>query len=544
MNCILPKRIIKSGGKIVEIENILREKALQIGLNERCTTECKNGFLILDFGTELSGGVRILTYKVVSNGKVRLRFGESVSETCAEIGEKNATNDHSLRDFCVELKNFSDMTFGQTGFRFLRIDFPQDANISIKSIVAASDTDERMLEGSFSCSDETLNKVWDTAANTLRLCLKNGYLWDGIKRDRLVWIGDIYPEAKTAYCMFQNIPEIKNSLIFCRDQTEKGTWMNNIPMYSVWWLYVLCEYYDHTQDKDFVKENLPFIEQIISDVDFCVDKNGETRFPMNFIDWPSHYEEKENEGEEDVIKRYDELAGTNYLIRLVFNKLADLLKIVGADAEKLNEISQRLEKKKYSVKRYKQIAALGVLIGEDVEHNESLIVEGGTKGLTTFLNYFIFKALAKCGRQEDALQMIRSYYGKMIEFGATTFWEDFDVEWTENAFKIDELPKAGKKDIHGDFGRFCYEGFRHSLCHGWSSGVLAYMMEHILGLQSEGNDNTKYMLSPKLCDLEWVQGSYPTPYGIIKIKVTKDVSGNLIFEKEVPESVKLKVSQI
>ena len=298
------------------------------------------------------------------------------------------------------------------------------------------------------------------------------------------------------------------------------------------------------QDKDFVKENLPFIEQIISDVDFCVDKNGETRFPMNFIDWPSHYEEKENEGEEDVIKRYDELAGTNYLIRLVFNKLADLLKIVGADAEKLNEISQRLEKKKYSVKRYKQIAALGVLIGEDVEHNESLIVEGGTKGLTTFLNYFIFKALAKCGRQEDALQMIRSYYGKMIEFGATTFWEDFDVEWTENAFKIDELPKEGKKDIHGDFGRFCYEGFRHSLCHGWSSGVLAYMMEHILGLQSEGNDNTKYMLSPKLCDLEWVQGSYPTPYGIIKIKVTKDVSGNLIFEKEVPESVKLKVSQI
>ena len=264
----------------------------------------------------MSGGVRILTYKVVSNGKVRLRFGESVSETCAEIGEKNATNDHSLRDFCVELKNFSDMTFGQTGFRFLKIDFPQDANISIKSIVAASDTDERMLEGSFSCSDETLNKVWDTAANTLRLCLKNGYLWDGIKRDRLVWIGDIYPEAKTAYCMFQNIPEIKNSLIFCRDQTEKGTWMNNIPMYSVWWLYVLCEYYDHTQDKDFVKENLPFIEQIISDVDFCVDKNGETRFPMNFIDWPSHYEEKENEGEEDVIKRYDELAGTNYLIRL------------------------------------------------------------------------------------------------------------------------------------------------------------------------------------------------------------------------------------
>lgn len=539
MNYIFPKRIIKSSGKIVECENLLREKSLQIGLNERCTTECENGFLILDFGTEISGGARILTYKVGSNGKVRLRFGESVSETCAELGEKNATNDHSLRDFYVELRNFSDMTFGQTGFRFLRIDFPPNNNFSIKSIVAASDTEERVIEGSFSCNDETLNKVWNTAANTLRLCLKNGYLWDGIKRDRLVWIGDIYPEAKAAYCMFQNISEIKNSLIFCREQTEKGTWMNNIPQYSVWWLYVLCEYYAHTQDKEFIKENLSFIEQIVSEVDCCVDENGDTHFPMNFIDWSSHYEEKEIEDEEDAVKRYDELAGTNYLIRLVFNKLAGLLKIIGNDAEKLNEISKRLEKKKYSVKRYKQIAALGILIGEDIEHNKSIIIEGGAKGLTTFLNYFIFKALAKCGKQEDALQMIRSYYGKMIEFGATAFWEDFDVEWTKNATKIDEIPQEGKKDIHGDFGRFCYEGFRHSLCHGWSSGVLAYMTENILGLQAMENDNTKYTVSPNLCDLEWVEGTYPTPYGVIKIKIKKDVSGELIIKKEVPEGISI-----
>jgi hypothetical protein len=47
------------------------------------------------------------------------------------------------------------------------------------------------------------------------------------------------------------------------------------------------------------------------------------------------------------------------------------------------------------------------------------------------------------------------------------------VAWTNNAFRIDELPVAGKKDIHGDYGEFCYKGFRHSLCHGWSSGPAA-----------------------------------------------------------------------
>ena len=294
------------------------------------------------------------------------------------------------------------------------------------------------------------------------------------------------------------------------------------------------------QDKDFVKENLPFIEQIISDVDFCVDKNGETRFPMNFIDWPSHYEEKENEGEEDVIKRYDELAGTNYLIRLVFNKLADLLKIVGADAEKLNEISQRLEKKKYSVKRYKQIAALGVLIGEDVEHNESLIVEGGTKGLTTFLNYFIFKALAKCGRQEDALQMIRSYYGKMIEFGATTFWEDFDLSWVKGATPIDQIVPEGGIDIHGDFGKFCYKQFRHSLCHGWAGGPTAFLSRYVLGVEIVEAGCRRVKINPQIGDLEWVKGSYPTPYGNIEIH-HKKINGKIETKVSAPKEIIVEV---
>lgn len=58
----------------------------------------------------------------------------------------------------------------------------------------------------------------------------------------------------------------------------------------------------------------------------------------------------------------------------------------------------------------------------------------------------------------------------MLDMGATTFWEDFDMDWMENAARIDQIVPAGKKDIHGDYGAYCYRGFRHSLCHGWASG--------------------------------------------------------------------------
>ena len=42
--------------------------------------------------------------------------------------------------------------------------------------------------------------------------------------------------------------------------------------------------------------------------------------------------------------------------------------------------------------------------------------------------------------------------GKMIDLGATTFWENFDITWAENAAPIDELVPEEKKDIHADYG--------------------------------------------------------------------------------------------
>lgn len=516
-----PKKIIKALGT-TNADNLLKEKILQIGLKEPDVTVIgENGFLILDFGEELSGCVRILTHSVKNEGKIRLRFGESVSETCSELGEKNSTNDHSLRDFYVNLKNYSDMSFGQTGFRFLRIDCINE--ISVKSVVAANDSDEREFEGAFESDDELLNDIWLTAAKTLRLCLKNGYIWDGVKRDRLVWIGDVYPETKTARCLFADVPEIKNSLIFSKEQTSEGGWMNDIPSYSLWWLYTLCEYYDMSADGAFIEENLSFIEQIVSNISDCVSVDGETDFPFNFIDWASHCDDNEN----DEDKRNDEFAGTNYLIRLVFNRIGDLIEKFGGNAERIKDVVCNLQKKQYAVKKYKQIAALGILVGENVEANLSIILNGGAKGLTTFLNYFIFSALANCGRHSDALNMIREYYGQMLKLGATTFWEDFDVEWAENSFGIDELPVEGKKDVHGDFGRFCYTGFRHSLCHGWASGVLAYITENVLGIKPVEGSNFKYVVSPNLGNLQRIKGKYPTPFGIIEIRSEKLADGTV-----------------
>lgn len=535
MRFIYPKRIVKVEGNIVGVDCVLNKKTLQIGLKEPSVFRVNGaGYIILDFGEELSGGARVLTHLVSGEGRVRLRFGESIGEACAELGQKNATNDHSLRDFCVQLQNYSDMTFGQTGFRFLRVDFC-GGGFDIKAIVASSDCLTRRENGSFSSSDALLNKIWFTAAKTLRLCIRNGYIVDGVKRDRLVWSGDMYPEIKSAHCLFRRAPEVKNSLIFCREQAGEGEWMNNIPLYSVWWLYSLCEYCERNADYDFARENVPFIERIVNDVLNFVGEDGATHFVSDFIDWPTSYEFATNENAKN-----DVLAGTNYLIRIVFARLIALLEKINAGEKAQSSAAlaiERLSKKQYGVKMRKQIAALGILAGENSEQNERLILSGGANGLTTFLNYFIFSALAKRGKHKEVLNLIREYYGKMLELGATTFWEDFDISWAENAYGIDVLPISGKRDIHGDFGGFCYEGYRHSLCHGWASGVLAYISENVLGVRMVGGDNKKYEISPNLGDLTFVRGKYPTVYGDIEVTAKKTQSGSLKISVKAPEGV-------
>ena len=91
---------------------------LQITLVEpRLTLIRKGGFVVIDFGRELAGGVRILTK--TSDGKLRLRLGESVSETCSNVGEHGSTNDHALRDGEFYVPGLSD-TFALTRSRKIR----------------------------------------------------------------------------------------------------------------------------------------------------------------------------------------------------------------------------------------------------------------------------------------------------------------------------------------------------------------------------------------------------------------------------------------
>lgn len=471
MKYILPQKIVMCSGNVENVENLLSSDRIQLILNEPNLTYVEGkSSIILDFGKETCGGIRIQSNRITDNVRcfVRVRFGESLSECSADIYEKGAYNNLSIRDMTIELVYSGDLTFGNTGFRFVRLDFlTENCRVGIKNVYASSyiyENDD--VKYKYDGNDVRIKKIYETAKYTVDLCAQGEYIWDGIKRDRIVWIGDMYPEMLAMVTLYGQNKVIENSLDFVIDTTPKGEWLNGFPTYSLWYLIIIADYVKETGAIEFLKKHKQSIYGIIKQMDECVLKNGELNYPSYFVDWPTHQTE-------------DEIPGVRAINIMACNKLIEALSSIGEDASVVKDVLSRLLLRPIEIKAKKQIIALKYFaLGEISEKEKEMLMDGGIKGFSTFMSYFLFETVAKCVSPSIAIEMLKEYYGAMLDKGATSFWEDFDIDWTENSCRIDEFPKEGQKDIHGDFGKFCYIGFRHSLCHAWSCGIIKFIKDY------------------------------------------------------------------
>jgi len=528
-----------SEGNIKNIAQLLKEGSGQADLSntELCILESnitrKPAFLV-DFGKEIHGGLQLVTGRWESKKpiKVRVRFGESVGEAMSEIGEKGATNDHAIRDFEIELPWLGKLEVGNTGFRFVRIDLIDDnAKLHLKEIRAISVYRDIPYLGSFKSSDTLLNKIWKTGAYTVHLNMQD-YLWDGIKRDRLVWVGDLHPEVATINSVFGYNNVVPKSLDLIRDITPLPKWMNGISTYSMWWVVLQYDWYMHHGDLAYLRQQQPYLKGLLQQIVSKIDENGIERLDgERFLDWPSTKNKNAvHAGLQAMVVKSISLG----------NKLAIILD----DKEMMQLCEVALKKLSDYVPDHhnsKQAASLMAISGlmSPKQANEEVIAVGGAKDFSTFYGYYMLQAKALAGDYKVALDNIREYWGGMLDLGATTFWEDFDLAWMENAAPIDQLVPEGKKDIHGDYGDYCYTGYRHSLCHGWASGPTAWLTEHILGIKVTAPGCKEIAIKPNLADLDYAEGTFPTPFGVLWVKHTRKTDGSINTNIKVPKGIRI-----
>jgi alpha-L-rhamnosidase len=527
-----------SGKSLQNAEVLLKPGTGQAVLNkDKCfilkSTATEFPMIILDFGKEIQGGLEIVTS--INNdkkmGKVRIRFGESVSETMSNVGEKGATNEHSLRDFIVQLPWLGRLEVGNSGFRFVNIQLVDpDTKLEIKEVSAVFMYRDIPYLGSFRCNDERLNKIWMTGAYTVHLNMQD-YIWDGIKRDRLVWIGDLHPEVMTVNTVFGYNEVVPKSLDLIRDLTPLPAWMNGISSYSMWWIIIHKEWYKYHGNLDYLKKQKEYLFGLLKLLADQIDDSGKEKLGGRFLDWPS----SENK---PAIH-----AGLQSMMVITFQAGAELSLILGDQsmAQFCNTTVSKLKKHIPDANNSKQAAALLALSGlEPAEKaNKEILSVNGSHGMSTFYGFYMLKARALAGDYQGAIDNIREYWGGMIDLGATTFWEDFDIDWMKNANRIDEPVAEGKIDVHSAYGNYCYVGLRHSFCHGWASGPTSWLSENVLGVKVMEPGCKVLKIEPHLGDLLWVEGSFPTPFGVVKIRHDKMANGQIKSKIEAPKGVKV-----
>ncbi len=124
--------------------------------------------------------------------------------------------------------------------------------------------------------------------------------------------------------------------------------------------------------------------------------------------------------------------------------------------------------------------------------------------------FFTLETLVANRQADNAISLMRKQWGRMIEKGATTFWETFPDEQGEH--------------------------WSRSLCHGWSAAPAYFLSTLLLGVQPVTSGYGHVRIAPQLCGLDWVRGSIPTPQGEIFVSWTRN-SKQWSIEVSLPPTV-------
>ena len=519
---LFPTRVVLTKGSVYGRQYLTEHKPAQVaiyGYHDQCVLDNRNSdehaAVLVDFGRELHGTLTLSVWSMNGpSADYLIRLGESVSEAMTPVGIKNATNDHATRDMTVTGGPWSSNETDESGFRFAYVELlSPNMLVEIRCITATLIFRDIEYRGSFACSDPIITNCYDTAAYTVHLNMQR-YLWDGIKRDRLVWAGDMSTEVATVLAVFGENEVVPKSLDLVKDVTPVSESMNGLSSYTLWWIICHRAWYRGTGNYAYLAEQKDYLKALLTRYAKYVDENGSEILPdIRFFDWPTaNYPEPQHCGLQGLL-RYALLCG------------GEMMKMLGesATAAECFSAADKLLAHKPDPGTWKQPAAMMVMGGllDPKEAYESCIAKDGAAGLSTFLGYYTLQVIGMAGEYEAALDVMRDYWGRMLELGATTFWEDFDVDWTKgNPTPITEPVPDGGVDIHGDFGAHCYLGLRHSLCHGWASGPAPYLASTVLGIQILEPGCRKVRFAPHLSGLDWARGTYPTPMGEIEVEVT------------------------
>ncbi len=460
---------------------------------------------VLDFGRETNGRLEIESDSP-DVAKIRIRYGESIEETLLQpfYGENELTVPPRVTVYGPK-----------AGFRFVQIKFVSGPTIlDVKKLGVDEIYYPAGFRGFFDSSDPTLNRIWAVGARTAQLTMQEG-IWDGIKRDRLKWSGDFFVSGRVIHSVFGDRFLTQKTIDFLGSQSlgPRGD-VNNIPGYSAFWVMTLSDYFQRSGDATFLINHKPELIAALNSMKNSLDARGLIVFDPSvfpFVDWsPDLFTDTPESRKATQFAFFKGFMDGAWLLDQLGDTLEGATARTWADVVRSAAQAVLLDNASNTFGSRWQTNAMATFSRittptQDEAIWQNVLSKPPGSEVTPYYNYFVTTAMAQTGRRKQALDWIRAYWGGMLAEGATAFWEGYDLSWPKDNFHA--FLKADRR-----------QGYYVSLCHGWSSGPTAWLMEQVLGIQPLEAGFREVAIRPELLDLKWARGSEPTPKGNISVE--------------------------
>jgi alpha-L-rhamnosidase len=374
--------------------------------------------------------------------------------------------------------------------------------------------------GDFHCSDPLLNEIWQVGIDSLLPNMTDAYT-DTPWRERGQWWGDAYVEEHINRIAFGDTLLIRRGINLVASDLTRYSSPAMVPNnnflhmldYTMLWVLNLAEYVQQTQDLSVLETTYPLLIQFLDHLETF--ENPET----HLLDLP-----QKSWGETAYIdsggfhSRYGQSTALNALYYGTLQAAAEIAIQKGAsDAahnwrEKANQVKISANALLYLPREHRYLST--VFNGEAVDptpHAQAwpvvygLAPEGENDQVVASLlellspgpanstiqvygMFWVLEALGQTGHIPQALDIIKLYYGYMLERGATTWWENFVAD----------------------------QRTQDSTSHGWGGSPSWFLSSYVLGLR-ESEPNT-WIAKPALDSIDFASGALPLQNGTLQIQ--------------------------
>jgi hypothetical protein len=407
--------------------------------------------------------------------------------------------------------------------------------------------------GAFECSDRFLNELWKIGRTTLELCMHDG--WEDCPgREQRQWLGDATVEYLVAQAAFgPSANALNRKFLEQAAESQRSDGLTQmfapgdhgvdgllIPDWTLQWILNAELHWMYAGDLDTAERIFPAIERALAWFERQIGPNGlVANLPYwHFMDWAA-------------VGRAGEAAALNAQLVGALRAAARLARALESAraARRYDALAERiataLAERHWDARRGVYVdcvdPATGVQDPRVSQHANAALILWDVAPRSrwasmvafvsdparikftaappiaptgepfdpahdvvlanTFYSHFVYRALAKAGRFDAVLRLVRERYGDMLARGATTLWESF-------------APTA-------------------SLCHGFSATPVFQLSTEVLGVEPLAPGCARFRFAPQPADLAFARGVFPTAAGDVRVDWVRS-GGEIAVSLEVP----------